>query len=55
MYKSYKFRIYSNKEQVVLLNKSFGSVSFVYNYYLSKIKENNYQDAYSNISDYVNY
>ena len=55
MYKSYKFRIYPNEEQTILLNKSFGSVRFVYNYYLSKIKENNYLDAYSNISDYVNY
>ena len=55
MYKSYKFRIYPNKEQSELLNKSFGCTRFVYNYYLSKIKENKYQDAYSNISDYVNY
>ena len=55
MYKSYKFRIYPNKEQSELLNKSFGCTRFVYNYYLSKIKENKYQDAHSNISDYVNY
>jgi len=55
MYKSFKFRIYPNKEQTVLLNKSFGCTRFIYNYYLSNIKENNYQDAYSNISDYVNY
>ena len=55
MYKSFKFRIYPNKEQTILLNKSFGCTRFVYNYYLSNIKENKYQDAYSNISDYVNY
>jgi len=55
MYKSFKFRIYPNKEQTVLLNKSFGCTRFIYNYYLSNIKENKYQDAYSNISDYVNY
>ena len=55
MYKSFNFRIYPNKEQSELLNKSFGCTRFVYNYYLSKIKENKYQDAHSNISDYVNY
>ena len=55
MYKSFKFRIYPNEEQTVLLNKSFGCTRFIYNYYLSNIKENKYQDAYSNISDYVNY
>ena len=54
MYKSFKFRIYPNKEQTVLLNKSFGCTRFIYNYYLSRIKKNGYIDAYSNISDYVN-
>ena len=54
MYKSFKFRLYPNEKQIELLNKSFGSSRFVYNYYLSKIKENKYSDAYSNISDYVN-
>lgn len=29
--KAYKFRIYPNKEQSVLLNKTFGSVRFIYN------------------------
>ena len=54
MYKSFKFRLYPNKEQTQLLNKSFGSSRFIYNYYLSNIKNNGYQNAYSNISDYVN-
>jgi len=54
MYKSFKFRLYPNKKQIELLNKSFGSSRFVYNYYLSRIKENKYSNAYSNISDYVN-
>ena len=49
MYKSFKFKIYPNNEQIQLLNKSFGC----YNYCLSKIKNNGYQNAYSNISDYV--
>ena len=54
MYKSFKFRLYPNKLQLELINKSFGCSRFVYNYYLSNIKNNGYKDAYSNISDYVN-
>lgn len=54
MYKSFKFRLYPNIEQLELLNKSFGCTRFIYNYYLSNIKTNGYQNAYSNISDYVN-
>ena len=53
MYKSFKFRIYPNKEQLELLNKSFGCSRFIYNHYLSKIKNNGYTNAYSNISDYT--
>ena len=33
--KSYKIRIYPNKEQKVLLEKHFGSVRFVYNHFLN--------------------
>ena len=37
--KAYKFRIYPNEEQKVLLAKTFGCVRLVYNYYLDcKIK-----------------
>lgn len=36
MTKTYKFRIYPNKEQETLIKKNFGCVRFVYNYYLSK-------------------
>lgn len=36
MEKSYKFRIYPNKEQQILMAKTFGCVRFVYNYYLDK-------------------
>ena len=54
MYKSFKFRLYPNKLQLELINKSFGCSRFIYNYYLSNIKNNGYKDAYSNISDYVN-
>ena len=51
---TYKFRLYPDKEQEILLNKSFGCSRFIYNHYLSNIKNNGYQNAYSNISDYVN-
>ena len=54
MYKSFKFRLYPDKKQIELLNKSFGCSRFIYNYYLSIIKNNGYKNAYSNISDYVN-
>lgn len=36
MTKAYKFRIYPNKEQELLIQKTFGCVRFVYNYYLGK-------------------
>ena len=36
MLKAYKYRIYPNKEQEIQLAKTFGSVRFVYNYYLAK-------------------
>ena len=53
MEKAYKYRIYPNKEQQVLIQKTFGCCRFVYNYYLDKriqaYKENktslNYYDC----------
>ena len=36
MEKSYKYRIYPNKEQQEIIQKTFGSCRFVYNYYLDK-------------------
>jgi len=39
MEKSYKFRIYPNREQEALIQKTFGCVRFVYNYYLAKRRE----------------
>lgn len=36
MEKAYKYRIYPNKTQEVLIQKTFGCVRFVYNYYLNK-------------------
>ena len=36
MEKAYKYRIYPNKEQRVLIAKTFGCCRYVYNYYLDK-------------------
>ena len=36
MERAYKFRIYPNQQQRLLLAKTFGCVRFVYNYYLDK-------------------
>ena len=36
MEKSYKFRIYPNKEQEILIQKTFGCCRFIYNQYLAK-------------------
>ena len=37
--KAYKFRIYPNKEQITLINKTIGCARFVFNYSLSKQQE----------------
>ena len=36
MYKAYKYRIYPNEEQKIMLSKTFGCCRFVYNHYLHK-------------------
>ena len=42
IYKSYKFRMYPNKEQEELINKTIGSCRFIYNYFLDKKVSNAY-------------
>ena len=54
MYKTFKFRLYPNYEQKILINKTFGSARYTYNYYLDKMMNNGYVKAYANIQDYVN-
>lgn len=39
MEKTYEYRIYPNKVQQVLLQKTFGCVRFVYNHYLALRKD----------------
>ena len=42
MYKAYKFRMYPDNNQIILINKTFGCGRFVYNYFLNKCKRNKY-------------
>ena len=53
MYKSYRFRFYPNNKQLELINKTFGSSRYVYNYYLDKMKNKGYVSASTNIKDYT--
>lgn len=45
--KVYKFRIYPNKEQEILLSKHFGCSRFVYNHFLNERKEQYQKDKKS--------
>ena len=45
--KTYRFRVFPNKEQEVLLNKHFGCSRFVYNYFLNERKEQYQKDKKS--------
>ena len=42
IYRGYKFRMYPNKEQEELINKTIGSCRFIYNYFLDKKISNAY-------------
>ncbi len=46
MYKAYKFRLYPNDNQKILINKTFGCTRFIYNHFLNKCKEEGYIKAY---------
>ncbi len=46
MYKAYKFRLYPNEEQKVLIHKTFGCYRFIYNYFLDKCKNNKYYKVF---------
>jgi len=47
IFKSFKFRIYPNEEQKILLAKHFGACRFVFNHYLNKRKETYLEDKKS--------
>lgn len=50
MERAYKFRIYPNKKQIELINKTFGCTRFVYNYFLDRRKT-----LYENNGETLNY
>mgnify|MGYP002785098391 FL=1 len=49
MYKAFRYRIYPNKEQSVLINKHFGCVRYIYNFGL-QTKINHYKKTGKNLS-----
>ncbi len=51
MYKAYKFRLYPDKKQRLLISKTFGCTRFIYNYFLDKCKKNGYIKAYDMCSE----
>ena len=53
MYKTYKFRLYPDSNQKIMINKTMGCNRYVYNYYLNKMKKFGYQNAFTNIMDYT--
>ena len=55
MYKAYRFRIYPNGIQKEIISKNLGCSRFIYNHYLSIMKDNGYMNANVCIKDYVEY
>lgn len=53
MLKSYKYKLKPNEDQIVLLNKHFGSIRFVYNYFLNERKKE-YETNKNTINYYDN-
>ena len=51
MYKAYKFRLYPNSSQKVLIHKTFGCYRFIYNSFLDKCKKNGYYRAFDQIKE----
>ena len=51
IYKAYKFRLYPNEEQKILIHKTFGCARFVYNYYLNYQKEKGVQKTFDLCKD----
>lgn len=46
MYRAYKFRLYPNSNQQILINKTFGCTRLIYNYFLDKCKRDGFIKAY---------
>lgn len=52
MYRAYKYRIYLDYEQEMVLKKIFGCIRFIYNYYLKIMIEDKKQNSMKCIKDY---
>ena len=50
-YKAYKFRLYPNEKQRIIIHKTFGCVRLVYNYYLAKQQKEGIKKAFTNCND----
>jgi putative transposase len=53
MLKSFKYKIKPNNDQIVLLNKHFGSIRFIYNYFLNE-RKNEYENNKNTLNYYDN-
>ena len=51
IYKAYKFRMYPDEEQVIILNSFLGTKRFIYNNYLSKKEKYRQEKVIYNLSD----
>ena len=51
IYRAYKFRLYPNEGQKILIHKTFGCARFVYNYYLNYQKEKGVQKTFDLCKD----
>ena len=51
MYKAFKFRLYPNTSQEILINKTFGCVRLVYNYFLDECINKGYIRAFDMCSE----
>ena len=53
MLRTYKYKLKPNDEQIVLLNKHFGSIRFIYNYFLNE-RKTEYETNKNSINYYDN-
>jgi putative transposase len=51
MYKTFRFRLYPNDNQIILINKTFGCYRFIYNYFLNICQDNGYRCAFDMIKE----
>ena len=54
MYKTFRFRLYPDDNQIVLINKTFGCYRFVYNHFLNICKNNRFSCAFDMIKELPN-